>query len=164
MMHWLDEAKRVARDMTDVNAWQSLDIDYEYPRVERLWMQWADTMRIYLHVIHATHVHPMYHPHPWSSVVEILAGRYKMALGHGAGTEAPPYTATLELGPGSRYAMNHPDGWHSVRPLTPTVLSIMVTGSRWQRTMPGYAVPKYKLQPLTVQRAAEIIDLFQEHL
>jgi len=158
MFDVLDDAKRLFHDF-HVKEWKTLDINYEQPRVERLWVQ-LGSYRIYLHVIHKCNGGALYHPHPWESAVEILAGSYRMGLGREIYGE-PPVTATLVLGAGSQYEMRDPSGWHYVEPITPVVLSIMVTGERFARSIPASTVPKTSLGPLPEGRAEEIYSMFK---
>lgn len=123
-------------------VWKTLDVNYDPPRVERLWLEWGDLSkehegwRIYLHRIHPCS-EALFHPHPWPSAIKILSGKYEMAVGYGAGEQRPPTAATLILTAGSSYEMIDPDGWHYVKPLREPSLSIMVTGKPWGRISPG---------------------------
>lgn len=116
-------------------VWRTLDVNYEPPRVERLWYQ-QDEYRVYLHRIHPC-TEALFHPHPWPSAVRILSGCYEMGVGYGAGTEPPPEAASVVLFPGSYYEMVDPNGWHYVRPIQNPSISIMVTGEPWGRLSPG---------------------------
>ena len=61
--------------------WNSLDVDYHPPRVERIWCQYGD-YRIYLHFIHACKPgEALYHSHPWPSVMHVIEGTYEMGIG-----------------------------------------------------------------------------------
>lgn len=147
-------------------SWQSLDVDYDPPRVERLWRTvfYRDTgesggeYRFYLHRIHPCE-DPLYHPHPWPSAVAVLSGSYEMSVGHGPGEKGPPVAMTSRLSPGSSYEMIDPDGWHSVRPLGQASLSLMVTGAPWSRWSPKPA-GKRKLEPLSSAKKVELIEIF----
>ena len=136
-------------------SWKSLDVLYEKPHVERLWQQFGD-YRIYLHRIHAEGAHlALYHPHPWPSAVKIVSGGYDMLVGYGK--HNPPVAVTLFLSPGSTYEMIEPDGWHAVQPRTVS-LSLMVTGTPWERVSPGKGV---KHPPLSAEVQTEILQGFQ---
>jgi hypothetical protein len=136
--------------------WSSLDVNYEPPHVERLWLQYDEEYRIYLHRIHPCKK-ALYHPHPWPSAIHILLGTYEMRVGYGAGNQEPPTATTLVLREGSEYEMIDPAGWHDVRPLAP-VYSIMVTGKPWNRWSPS---PTTKLNPLTPQVHNELLAEFR---
>lgn len=124
--------------LLDEDRWQSLDVNYEHPRVERLWTQ-VGTWRVNLHRIHPC-ARALFHPHPWPSAVLVVSGKYEMGVGYGAGGEPPPEAVRLILTAGARYEMVDPDGWHSVRPLHESSLSLMVTGEPWRRQSPGKGV------------------------
>lgn len=138
--YMLDALARVEADLgflirgpEEQAKWQSLDIDYHAPRVERLWRDW-EGFRVYLHWIHPCEPgEALLHPHPWPSAMKVLGGRYEMGVGYGPGETEPPLAALLELAEGSTYQMIDPDQWHYVRPLDGPALSLMVTGKPWNR-------------------------------
>lgn len=138
--------------------WNSLDVDYEPPRVERLWKDWKYGCRIYLHRIHPCDT-ALFHPHPWPSAVKVVSGQYEMGVGYGAGQERPPVASLTVLRSGSSYAMTDPNGWHWVRPLGEPSLSVMVTGPKWDRWSPS---PDFKLKPLSVEDYRRLSDDFKE--
>ncbi len=148
LIRMLGRAGKALQELFDDEAgWQSLDVDYEPPRVERLWRPYESDHRLYLHRIHPCE-QALFHPHPWPSAILLLSGRYEMGIGYGAGNTPPPIAATTILAPGTMYEMLDPDGWHYVRPLGGPSLSLMVTGPRWERWSPGPSTDKV-LQPLT---------------
>lgn len=113
--------------------WQTLDVLYEDPHVERVWVQ-LGSKRLYLHRIHPCE-RGFYHPHPWPSAILLLSGMQRMLLGYGPPSgSAPDIAATLELTAGSGYEMLDPRGWHAVMPQGGVSLSLMLTGRPW--TMP----------------------------
>ncbi len=114
-------------------SWNTLEVLYEEPRVERLWQQLGEN-RVYIHRIHPCYK-PLYHPHSWPSAVHILAGKYRMQVGYETIPTIPPSpTLTVILSEGSFYEMVDPAGWHSVEPLAGPSLSIMLTGKPWFKT------------------------------
>jgi hypothetical protein len=138
--------------------WQSLDVDYHPPRVERLWTRWGE-YRIYLHRIHpCAQGEALFHPHPWPSAMRVLEGEYEMAVGFGSGMQEPPVAALIVSQGDFRYAMTHPDSWHYVRPLGNPSLSVMVTGRPWTREAHRSTKP---LHPLPPEQAAELLRLFR---
>lgn len=158
----LAEKNLVNRYLDDPEGWNTLDVDYEPPRVERLWRDLDGAYRdhrLYLHKIHPCET-ALYHPHPWPSAIKILHGSYEMNIGYGTGHEAPPTAATLILTKDSSYEMVDPNGWHYVRPFGKhPSYSIMVTGPKWDRWSPK---PKadHKLGPLTPEAKASLLTTF----
>lgn len=138
--------------------WNSLRVTYEPPEVERVWRKWGEH-RILLHCIHPCAPGlPLFHPHPWPSIVKVLAGRYEMGVGHGPGLATPPIAMTMIAGAGTTYAMTDRDSWHYVRPLAQPSYSLMVTGKPWQREMPRADHPQ---QPtLAPARVDELLREF----
>lgn len=161
MLNTLHEVLRVLPTLiADAAGWQSLDVSYHPPRVERLWRQYGPH-RIYLHRIYpCAPAEALFHPHPWPSAMRIVSGTYEMALGSGAGREPPPVAATVMMVPGSEYEMVEPDGWHAVRPIGNPALSVMVTGAPWDRPAPKSTAP---LSPLEETAKRSLLDEFQTH-
>lgn len=150
------------------SCWTSLDVDYEPPRVERLWRALEHhpaggaplDYRLYLHRIHPCDK-GLWHPHPWPSAVKVLSGRYEMGVGQSLTKYAPPSAASLVLPAGSEYEMVDPDGWHYVRPLGPEPsLSIMVTARPWHLRHLGEKKPTGTLRPLTDEAVDDLIIAF----
>lgn len=119
--------------LEDEAGWNSVDVNYHPPRVERVWRQQGD-YRIYLHRIHPPKEtdNVLFHPHPWPSSMRILHGVYKMPIGFGPTDQpAPPVAATLILTENSVYEMVNPNGWHAVSPVGGITYSLMVAGRPW---------------------------------
>jgi hypothetical protein len=169
----LDIITQVMQDesLLDNNSeWNSLDITYEPPHVERVWRQWGE-YRVYLHRIsRCTTDQALWHPHPWPSVVHIASGSYEMGVANGykfpaSGTIDPlknELACKLILPTGTYYEMLEPMGWHYVRPLE-TVMSIMVTGKPWQN---AYQPQKEKHVPqeLNMVEKISILSWFKNYL
>lgn len=146
--------------LLDEAGWETLFVDYHPPYVERLWRPWFG-YRVYLHRIHPCSVaEALFHPHPWPSAMRIVSGTYEMAVGFGEGEKVPPTAARIILSTGSEYEMTHPDGWHYVRPLGRPALSLMVTGTPWDRSSPK---SEKALSPLTTAKRDEILKFFREY-
>ena len=90
--------------------------------------------------------------------VRVLEGIYEMGIAHGAGSETPTkITSTIIAHAPSEYEMVEPDGWHWVRPIGAPSLSVMVTGTPWDRWSPrSDAAPR----PLPAERARAILSRF----
>ncbi len=161
MLNVLHEIEKALPSLlSEEGAWQSVYVDYHPPFVERVWRQVGQN-RVYLHRIHpCKKSEALFHPHPWPSAMRIVEGEYEMSVGYGKGDEAPPVAATIIMASGSSYEMVDPDGWHYVRPLGKPTLSLMVTGAPWERTAPKSTRP---LQPLPLDRIAELMKLFASH-
>lgn len=144
--------------IADVDGWKSLDINYHPPRVERLYRD-LDGVRVSLHrVWPCAPEAALIHPHPWPSAMRLIAGRYRMWIGYGAGLETPPLAALVELAAGSRYVMEDPDQWHAVMPIDGPTLSVMVTGQPWERAMP--VRPTTPLTPLAPSVVTALLGQF----
>ena len=199
------------------SIWNTLDVNYHHPRVERLWTQ-VGTSRLMLHVIHTCETdEALYHPHPWPSAMHVLSGSYEMGLGvrtdnifyeenlknaynqggfdsNGiarsmhkeikAYNSAEEYIASLDYKkePGSPlpvqikqickiiidgdnyYEMLNPKGWHYVRPITSTCLSIMLIDEPWEIT-DDQDIPKAwgKLPSLTEERKLQILTMIKPY-
>jgi hypothetical protein len=147
--------------LADEAGWNSLDIDYHPPRVERLWRSWGDDYRVSLHRIHpCTAEQALFHPHPWPSAMRVCDGVYEMAIGYGAGSTPPPIAAHVIAAGDLRYEMTDVDAWHYVRPIGGPAMTVMVTGRPWQRDAAG-AEPDAPLSPLAAERRAELLAWFR---
>lgn len=107
--------------------WNSLDIRHQKPHVKRLWRQIDDNYKLCLHVISPSE-ESFWHPHPWPSAVKIIKGEYIMEVGHGVDGKYQSIDATIKLAEGSVYEMINPYGWHSVRPVSKSALSVTLSG------------------------------------
>lgn len=135
--------------------WQSMDIIYDKPHVERVWCRW-NQYRVNLYVSYPCKKEEAFlHPHPWASAVKILSGKYEMLLGYGIGEKPPAVTTKMVLTEGSAYEMTHIDLWHSIRPLGGPVISLMVTDAPWDRGQ-----PKVLSSPLSIEAKEYIFSYF----
>jgi hypothetical protein len=116
---------------TDMDGWQSMLIDYHKPFVERVWRQQGQ-FRVLIHRIHAcTREEALLHPHPWPSAMRVINGSYEMGVTYGAtgrDHRVNPVAAVIRGSSGMRYEMTDPKAWHYVRPLSDTVLTLMIAG------------------------------------
>lgn len=105
-----------------ISDWNSMDfVGFGPPKFHRMWVDHEDGFRVNLHETTSTGEKPVYHTHPWPSVMLILRGGYEMGLGtHGK------EGARLYLPAGSYYELYQGDGWHWVEPPKPS-LSLMLT-------------------------------------
>lgn len=177
MFEVLVRAEALLRDPTsspllNPDLWSTLDIDYEPPRVERLWCQFdpdegvfgSGIYRLNLHCIHpCADGEALFHVHGWASAIKIHwvpggVGAYQMGMGHTLDKMAPTEAGTMILAPGSSYEMVDEDGWHYVRPIGGVSYSTMVTGPPWGRRGPA---PTRTLNPLLPERKPELLKVFR---
>jgi len=79
MLNVLQEVEKELLALLDKTDWNSVNIDYETPHVERLWIPYGD-YRVSLHRIHQCEKSLM-HPHPWPQAVRVISGCYEMGVG-----------------------------------------------------------------------------------
>ncbi len=161
MLNVLHEIERALPELLAAReGWESLDIDYHPPRVERVFRLVGET-RVYLHLIHpCAPEEALFHPHPWPSAMRVLRGRYEMGVGYGAGEAPPPIAVRLVASGDMEYEMTDRDAWHYVRPIDAPALTVMVTGQPWQRSAPRSERP---LSPLSPARVEELLAFAREH-
>jgi len=157
----LDVLKQVEKELPSLlerNDWQSLDIDYHAPRVERVWLPWYGC-RINLHRTHACgREDALFHPHPWPSVVKVIEGGYWSAIGYGEPDGPDPaLAAEMWVAPGTIISMEEPKSWHLVAPPKPS-LSLMITSAPWNVKM-TYK-PGLKLRPMNDENIEALKYLF----
>ena len=159
MLDVLCRVEAVLSEMLEGPGWNSLYVDYHPPIVERVWREWSEGHRVYLHRIHPCEKQEaLFHPHPWPSAMRVLSSAYEMAVVYGK--EMPPVAARIILTAHSAYEMVDMDSWHSVRPIDGPSLSLMVTGPPWNRPSPKSKKP---LNPLPDEQKEEIIAFFREY-
>lgn len=146
---------------TAETPWQTVDVTYEDPHVERVWVQLGD-FRVNLHRIHPCKF-PLTHPHPWPSAVHIFSGTYQMGVGR-LGQNASAEVATILLTAGSSYEMIHPHGWHYVRPIGEPSMSVMLTGKPFPKEAGIQHPGKGQNKPLTAVQKNEILAFFKKAL
>ena len=142
-----------------LDGWNTLNIDYHPPHVERVVRHWGDYY-INLHRIYPCESsEALFHPHPWPSAIHILSGVYEMAVGYGAGDQPPPFAARMIASGDLKYEMTDRNAWHYVRPINQAAMTIMVTGKRWKRWSPG---AHESLRPLDDEVRDEILNFFRD--
>jgi hypothetical protein len=152
---------RLPKLLESDDEWQTLDVNYEPPRVERLWMQYDADYRLYLHRIHPCEK-ALFHPHPWPSAIKIVSGVYEMAVGYGIGKKDPPEAARLRLTSGASYEMVDQNGWHYVRPIGGPSLSVMVTGNPFDLRHLGTPPVTKPLGPLNEKDRDDLFNEFRK--
>lgn len=156
----LDKLHKLEKELPSLlvgSEWNSLEIDYHKPFVERVFCDWNDC-RVYLHIIHKCKAEDaLFHTHPWPSAMKVLSGAYEMGIGYGAGDNPPPIATKLISYGQMEYEMTDIDSWHYVRPLTDYAVTIMITGKPWGRSSPK---ANYIMKPLSEKRKKEILEVF----
>ena len=168
MLETLNRVKEALYPMLqDADLWESLDINYHPPFVERLWLEMHlddKPLRVNLHRIHPCRVEDaLFHPHPWPSAMHIYQGEYEMGIGVGEQVPAPLEAMKMVGQAGTSYSMTHPDAWHYVRALGSPVYTLMITGMPWPKCVrrPNPSPPKKKLGPLPEERRRELLSTFR---
>jgi len=151
-----------------LESWESLDVDYEPPRVERLWRPYESQYRLMLHRIHPCET-ALYHPHPWPSAVKVVSGQYEMGVSGPflqRSMTSSAEVAKIVLFENSTYQMLNPYGWHYVKPLGEPSLSIMVTGKPFDPQVYSHEDfgKKADLKPLTDAGKINLLRTFRRHL
>jgi len=142
--------------------WNSLNIDYHPPTVERLWCQ-IGVYRLYLHFIHPCQEgEALFHPHPWPSAIHVLEGSYETGFGFGEGIEEPEVFGKVMVPTGGMYYdMTHKDGWHYVRPIIGVCSSVMLAGEPWDREQ--LKEDRGELKPLSDDRKVIMLEYFKNY-
>ena len=165
----LDIEKQLPELLEERAAWQSMDVNYVPPRVERLWRQ-VDDIRICLHRIHPCEK-ALIHPHPWPSAVRVIQGSYEMVVGTGnmeqlANTQGNFSVAKFILAPGSAYEMVEENSWHNVKPLNESSYSLMIMGPKYREAdridHTRYGQGK-SFKTLEQSAIDELLDFFGKH-
>lgn len=176
MFEVLERAKTALRsgllDPKDLSGWNSVDVKYHPPHVERLWRPFGGQYRLLLHCIHPCSADvALLHPHLWPSVMWVLkGGTYRMVVGSEEGVRPPKIVAEIRYdaskgGGDLTYAMPHPDGWHAVVPEDASVYTVMVTGLPWERQIPAITERVGgSLPSLSKKRELELAQIFYDLL
>lgn len=187
----IEELKQIEKTvlmdlLRNPSIWNTLDVNYHHPRVERLWTQIAES-RLMLHIIHPCETsEALYHPHPWPSAMHIIKGKYETGIAH----RLPPgfnqfldvetyikikgkedaniylrQLSKFEAAEGTYIEMIDPAGWHYVRPFDGVCVSLMLIGKPWDNK-DDQDVPKQwgKLPELTEERKLEILSEVKDRL
>jgi hypothetical protein len=152
------------------DLWNTLDVDYFPPRVERLWLQYDRDHRLYIHLIHPTDEPCLFHKHRWEAAFKMVRGAYEMGLARcereigSDEAHALPPTARFVLSAGSYYEMTDTHALHYVRPLGKASLSLMMTGRLYPEPRVEATPAGVVLQPLAEGRKLEILQMTADAL
>jgi hypothetical protein len=172
----IEELKEIIKDqrfkvlLNNPDIWESKDIDYTTPIVERVWLPINDK-RLSLHVIHPCEDGEAYmHPHVWESAMYVLpiGGLYEHQIGvrtydeYGDAGEPKDYVACKQIVEGGMYyEMLEKSAIHSVRPIAQPVFTVMLSGKPiWKEN--SCKLPK-ELVPLSDDRKKEILLTFKNY-
>ena len=72
--HLKEAEKKLPDLLSNPNIWQTLDVNYSPPRVERLWTQYDENHRLFIHIIHPTEELCLFHKHRWPASFKIIKG------------------------------------------------------------------------------------------
>ncbi len=148
--------------LTETGLWNSLDVNYHPPRVERLWRQYDEHHRLFIHIIHKTTAACLFHKHKWEAAFHMIFGSYEMALTSSEtefGSEEAyklPEIARHIIAAGSSYEMRYTHTAHYVKPLGDYSISLMLTKNIYPEERKE--VEHGKLPELPNERIIEILD------
>jgi hypothetical protein len=143
--------------------WQTLDVDYFPPRVERLWTQYDENHRLFIHVIHPTTEPCLFHKHRWPAAFKMIEGEYEMGIAYSekeiTSDEAYklPSISSFIMSAGSYYEMTNTHTLHYVKPLEKPSISLMLTGPLYPEAEFRKEVLDKKLEPLEDIRKRQIL-------
>lgn len=155
--------------LSQPDKWNTLDVDYHPPRVERLFTDCGDGYRLYLHVIHKTDGDCLYHKHNWPAALKQVHGVYKMGMTYSESevgsdeAHSLPDLACFEVVEGTYYEMTQTDALHYVKPTTPFSCSIMLTHDKYPEHVFRKEAVERQLEPLTMMRKLEILEMFKKY-
>ena len=157
--------------LQDESNWDSLDVDYFPPRVERLYAKYGD-YRIFLHVIHKPNEDEtcLYHKHRWAAAFKMLKGSYEMGITHCEDEITSdvahfiPDLAKFIIAENSYYEMTQTDALHYVKPVSQVSYSIMATCGLYPEAVFRKEVVNKELQKLSDERKSKLLCEFRELL
>ena len=143
--------------------WNTLDVDYFPPRVERVWKQIDENHRLFIHVIHPTTEPCLFHKHRWPAAFKMVSGSYEMGIAYSeaeiSSEEAYklPTISKFIMSVGSYYEMTDTHTLHYVKPLDEPSISLMLTGPLYPEAFFRKEVLTKELQPLSDMRKNQIL-------
>lgn len=146
--------------------WNTLDVDYYPPRVERLWTEYKG-YRIFLHTIHPTDKPCLYHKHKWPAAFKQVSGSYEMGITYSedeiTSEEAYnlPHIAKFIISHGSYYEMTQTDCLHYVKPMSGVSRSIMITKELYPEADIRKEVLDVELKELNQEDKIRILDTYK---
>lgn len=164
MIDKLKKAESILLDLLEKpEIWNTLDIDYFPPRVERLWTQLDKDHRLYIHIIHPTNQPCLFHKHRWPAAFKVIDGSYEMGLSYSekeiTSEEAYKIVPISKhiISKGSYYDMINTHTLHYVKPLEKESISLMITGPLYPEASFRKEVLNKELSELSQSRKMEIL-------
>lgn len=151
------------------SLWKGVQID-SFPELNRLYMDWDDDFRIFLHEIkpieNGQTGRPVLHYHQWQSIVRMHRGMYReiMAFGPIDDPHYPPVHSSAEVMPGSVREYLHPDLWHATEPMKqPTYSTMIVKKNSWRTPIKvtGHTT-SLRYPQLNKGKRAEMFEVFED--
>ena len=155
--------------LNNSDIWNTLDVDYFPPRVERLWALYED-YRIFIHIIHPTDKPCLYHKHRWPAAFKQIEGAYEMGITYHTEEITSniahniPTLARFIINKGTYYEMTQTYCLHFVRPLNDISASIMITKDLYLESDIRKEVIDRKLTELSYKRKEEILSFFKDRI
>ena len=150
-------------------AWNTLDVDYYPPRVERLWAE-LNGYRIFLHTIHPTDKPCLFHKHKWPAAFKQVKGSYEMGITYSekeiSSEEAYslPTIARFLVTEGSYYEMTQTDALHFVNPRGKVSHSVMITKDLYPESVFRKEILDKELNSLSLERKHELLTIYSYFL
>lgn len=151
--------------LTKPHIWNTLDVDYFPPRVERLWTQIDTEHRLFIHIIHPTTEPCLFHKHRWPAAFKMIKGQYEMGIAYSEKEISSddaynlPEISKFILTEGSYYEMINTHTLHYVKPLGEPSISLMITGPLYPEATIRKEVLNKELNQLSDERKLEILSI-----
>ena len=152
--------------LNNPDIWNTLDVDYFPPRVERLWTIYKG-YRIFLHTIHPTDKPCLFHKHRWPAAFKQVSGSYEMGITYSESEidsdEAynMPSLVRFIVSAGSYYEMTQTDCLHFVNPQGQTSHSIMITKDLYPESEFRKESLNIELKELSDVRKIELLNFYK---
>ena len=148
--------------------WRGLLVDYHHPYVWRLWTQFDEDHRVFLHKIHPCEPgEALLHPHPWPSAMRVFTPEgtsYETGTAYAwPGTAAKPVCGgTFYLQTGSCYEMVKDFAWHYVRPIGGPIYSLMVVGRPYKAPKQERFGQNRVHKPIDADQVGDLLAFFRK--
>lgn len=166
--HLKEAESNLPRLLQQPELWNTLDIDYYPPRVERLWTQYDNDHRLFIHLIHPTDQPCLFHKHRWPASFKMLDGGYEMSITYckeeieSEEAYKLPTIAKFIINVGTYYEMIETHTLHYVKPLNGISASLMISGPLYPEAEYRKEVVTKELLPLSEYRKITILQWMQK--